>query len=301
MSRRIRSIKPEWLDDEKIAGASDEARVLSVALILMSDDYGRGRAALAAIAAGAWQYQLEREDGAHAPEILARASRALRELVEMGFVTVYQVDGQRYFEIRNWSKHQKVDKPGKPQIPAPRKPESLDIPEIRESLARVSREPPESLATDQDQDQEGIKDQDQERESAGEPATPRPVSVEPTPGVALHRAYVAELERRTARHDSLTSDKRKAADVAASELARTAELRGVAVDALVRVSLERWFADPWGRQKGFPFVAWAKQAASLATGEKAPPKGMAPPVSHQEFGRLVAEAGGSGHATIVFE
>jgi hypothetical protein len=51
MSRRIRSIKPEWLDDEKIAGASDEARVLSVALILMSDDYGRGRAALAAIAA----------------------------------------------------------------------------------------------------------------------------------------------------------------------------------------------------------------------------------------------------------
>ena len=44
MSQRIRSIKPEWLEDELLAQCSDAARVLSIALILLADDYGNGRA-----------------------------------------------------------------------------------------------------------------------------------------------------------------------------------------------------------------------------------------------------------------
>ena len=119
MSGRIRSIKPEWLEDELMAAASDEARVLSVALILMADDHGRGRASTASLAAGAWRYELERDDGANARETLAKTSRAFRELVEMRFVVAYDVERQRYYEIRNWSKHQKVDKPSKPRVPAP--------------------------------------------------------------------------------------------------------------------------------------------------------------------------------------
>lgn len=140
---RIRSVKPEWLDDELLAAASDEARVLSIALLLMSDDYGRGRASLATIAAGAWRFQMERDDGAHAPEVLARASRALRELVEMRFVVLYEVDRQRYFAIRNWAKHQKVDRPSAPRIPAPPdagNPENPDPREPPSEPSRVSRE-----------------------------------------------------------------------------------------------------------------------------------------------------------------
>lgn len=158
MSGRIRTIKPEWLDDELLAAASDEARVLSVALVLMADDYGRGRASLATIAAGAWRYQLERDDGAHAPEILARASRAFRELLGVRFVVVYEVAGQKYFAIRNWKKHQRVDKPGRPRVPEPPNPAPPETPVIapaardsrdsREESASDSRGPRETLVTD---------------------------------------------------------------------------------------------------------------------------------------------------------
>ena len=153
---RIRTVKPEWLDDEKIAGASDEARVLSIALILMSDDYGRGRASIATIAATTWRYQMEKDDGAHAPEILARASRAFRECLAIGFVEAYEVNGQRYFSIRNWSRHQRVDKKGKPHVPAPIEPKNTDkeahLRDPRETLATPSRDTPETLAPDLDPD-----------------------------------------------------------------------------------------------------------------------------------------------------
>jgi hypothetical protein len=152
VSGRIRTIKPEWLEDERLAAASDEARVLSVALILMADDHGRGRAATATIAAGAWRYQMERDDGVHAPEILARASRAIRELVAIEFADLYEVNGQRYFAIRNWSKHQKVDRPSKPRVPVPETTGTILVSEFqrdpRETLARPSEQPRETLATD---------------------------------------------------------------------------------------------------------------------------------------------------------
>lgn len=155
MTGRIRTIKPEWLEDELLAAASDEARVLSVALILMSDDYGRGRASRATLANGAWRFEMDRDDGERARETLAKASRALRELVAIHFVRVYEVAGQQYFEIRNWTKHQKVDKPSKPRIPEP----PADIPQEnrglsepsrdpREEASRPSRDPRETLATD---------------------------------------------------------------------------------------------------------------------------------------------------------
>lgn len=152
MSGRIRTLKPEWLEDEKLAALSDGARLLSAALMLMADDHGRGRASIATIASETWRYELERNDGANAPETLAKASRALRELVEMRFVILYTVDGQRYFAIRNWTKHQKVDRPGKERVPAPPTAENLNdsvtAPAPREGVASPSRESRENLATD---------------------------------------------------------------------------------------------------------------------------------------------------------
>jgi hypothetical protein len=140
---RIRSIKPDWLEDELMAAATDEARILSVALILMADDHGRGRASLATIAAETWRHQFTSDDAEKVRETLAKASRALRELVEMRFVVVYEVERQKYFAIRNWSKHQRVDKPGKPRIPAP--PDACspqqprDVGQIREDSTKVQR------------------------------------------------------------------------------------------------------------------------------------------------------------------
>jgi hypothetical protein len=156
LSGRIRTVKPEWLEDELLAAASDEARVLSVGLILLADDYGNGRASIATIAAEVWRYALERDDGANAPEVLAKASRAFRELLAIGFIGTWTEAGQRYFTIRNWARHQRVDKPGKPLVPKPRPDfwahvydgKTEDSGKPREVVATVSGGIPESLRPD---------------------------------------------------------------------------------------------------------------------------------------------------------
>jgi uncharacterized phage protein (TIGR02220 family) len=137
MAGRIRTIKPEWLENQRLGSCSDAARLLSIALILLADDHGRGRAATAYLAGQAWTYTL-----AKVPETLARVSAALSELVAIGYVRLYEVEGQEYFEILGWSRHQKVDKPGKPRVPDP------TLGKIRDTLAKV----PETLATDHDHD-----------------------------------------------------------------------------------------------------------------------------------------------------
>ncbi len=140
---RIRTIKPEWLTDERMALASSDARVLSIALIVMADDYGRGRANRIMLAGQVFPGKN--------PETLANA---LDELATGNFVTLYEVDGQSYYAVRNWDKHQRVDKPGKPRVPEI--PEGYEPPaKVRESVAKV----PETLAPDHDHDhdQEGTK------------------------------------------------------------------------------------------------------------------------------------------------
>lgn len=174
---RIRTIKPEWRTDEKLGACSDAARVLSVALITMADDYGRGRGSLAIIAAETWACELAKDDGAHASETLAKASRALRELVEMEYVDLYEVRGQRYFVLRNWRGHQKVDHPGRPIVPPPdsesdsEKPdENEDSRKPRAVLAKSSRESREGLVADL-----GPRTSTKDQEGSSASATPTPL------------------------------------------------------------------------------------------------------------------------------
>jgi hypothetical protein len=102
---RIRTIKPEWLEDERMAEASSDARVLSIALILLADDVGRGR--------------LNKATAARCfPADPATFDRAFAEL-QGWFVERYEVRGQGYFAIVNFRKHQKIDRPSKPRTPEP--------------------------------------------------------------------------------------------------------------------------------------------------------------------------------------
>lgn len=105
---RIRSIKPEWLDDEPLVACSAKARVLSVALILLADDHGNGRASAVMLAGRVFP-----------GEDHSQVELALTELVGIRYVHLYEVEGQRYYAIRNWSKHQVVSKPGAPKVPPP--------------------------------------------------------------------------------------------------------------------------------------------------------------------------------------
>ena len=109
MSRRIRSVKPEWLEDERLALVSSDARVMSIALMLLADDEGRGRAGPIMLAGQVFP-------GLANPREVS--AKALEELRAIDFVDLYEADGQHYFEIRNWLKHQKIDHPTPSKLPA---------------------------------------------------------------------------------------------------------------------------------------------------------------------------------------
>lgn len=116
---RIRSIKPEWLEDERLALASPIARVMSIALITLADDEGRGRGNPTTLGGRVFPGSANpREDSA----------RALEELARLRYVVLYDSGGQSYFQIRNWAKHQRVDRPTESRLPKP-------PPDVEETVA----------------------------------------------------------------------------------------------------------------------------------------------------------------------
>jgi hypothetical protein len=284
MSGRIRTVKPEWLEDEFLAAASDEARVLSIALILMADDHGRGRASIATIAAGAWRYQMEHDGGAHAPEILARASRALRELVEMGFVTLYEVARQRYFEIRNWAKHQKVDRPSKPRVPPPDESSPRVIPPTlanpREGLASTDRESRQTLATDLRPHTTDHRPPTEEQHTS---ALPPQSPAEPAPTGPVRQVFDAWLEEHVApEHHAkckLNGKRRRVIEARLREQYRPEQL----IDAIRGVKLSRYHMgenDTGTRYTDLVTIlrdgAQVEKFEALLAGPPKPRSGMAP-------------------------
>jgi hypothetical protein len=129
---RIRTIKPEFWTDKKVATWSHFTRLFFIGLWSASDDYGRGSAEPARIAAELFPYELSLDPS----ETLARVSESLDTLSRESRIVIYENHGETYYEITNWSKHQKVDNKGKARIPTSSDKDSIVS---RESLARVSR------------------------------------------------------------------------------------------------------------------------------------------------------------------
>lgn len=157
---RIRTIKPEWLEDERMAEASSDARVLSIALILLADDAGRGR--------------LNRATAARCfPADPVTFDRAFAELSGW-FVERYEVRGQGYYAIVNWSKHQRIDKPSKPRTPEPE-----EIIQNASDSENVDTKPaPQEIAPNGDTRESSRET----RESLASPTGPFPDGPGPGPG-----------------------------------------------------------------------------------------------------------------------
>lgn len=133
MAGRIRTIKPELLEDERTGGLSSDAFRLFIGLILIADDYGNFRAHPRVLAGHVFMYQ---------PSI--DVDPLLSELVAANLVALYQDSGQRYGHLLGWEKHQRVDKPGKPRVPEYGSEKRCDS----AIVAFDSRESRESAATD---------------------------------------------------------------------------------------------------------------------------------------------------------
>lgn len=150
MSGRIRTIKPEMLEDAIIAGLSHEAFRLFIACILCADDYGNLRAHPDQLKGSAFWLRESREGVAN----------LLEELGSAAVIARYHVRGQPYLHLCGWFTHQRVDKPGRPRVPGPKDPEAVvfagahnDSRDCRETVAtpsRESQEKPEPRARTQD-------------------------------------------------------------------------------------------------------------------------------------------------------
>lgn len=107
---RIRTLKPETLDDEKVADLTDPAWRLWVSSILLADDYGNLRANRRVLAGRVFPYP---KKGRPTVQTL------IEELEKAGLLLPYEVRNQSYLNHPNWRKHQRIDNPGKPRVPGP--------------------------------------------------------------------------------------------------------------------------------------------------------------------------------------
>lgn len=125
---RIRCIKPEFPQDEKLGSVSRDARLLFVQLWTVVDDAGRTRAASRLLASLLYPYD---ED---APALI---DGWIAELERVEAIRRYRVDGETYLDIPNWLKHQKIDRPTHSKLPpyiessrilaSPREPSPPDL------------------------------------------------------------------------------------------------------------------------------------------------------------------------------
>lgn len=143
MAGRIRSIKPEILDDEVVAALPHLEFRLFVSMFVMADDYGN-LGGIAARVKGTALWGTE--------DSVDKVKTALEHMAEVGLIEIYRVRGQAFIHLSGWSKHQKVDKPGRPIYPSPDQADSSgyeDSRDRREDVASIRETP----ALDQDHDQ----------------------------------------------------------------------------------------------------------------------------------------------------
>lgn len=133
---RIRTLKPEILDDEKVAPLSDTAFRLFASLVLLADDHGNTRADVRWVQGQVWWAHNE------PPNVLL----ALVELYRASLIEVYAVRGGTYVHLRGWAKHQRIDNAGKNRVPMPNDADANRIELIEADFAANRGESPRLAA-----------------------------------------------------------------------------------------------------------------------------------------------------------
>lgn len=112
---RIRTIKPEFWTDKKTGNLSNDAKCLLIGLLNYADDYGVLRYEPEELKIKLFPYH------SHTTPI-ALVEWLCKELMPPGLVeafTLMKIEGQArdYIFIRNFNKHQRIDKPSSPVLP----------------------------------------------------------------------------------------------------------------------------------------------------------------------------------------
>lgn len=113
---RIRSIKPEFWEDERVGALSIGARLLYLGLISLADDEGRFRASPTLVKAQIFPYDEQ-----------ADVPTWMRELENAKRIIRYIFDGETFAAIGKFKKHQKIDKPSPSKLPSPQDQASIAL------------------------------------------------------------------------------------------------------------------------------------------------------------------------------
>jgi hypothetical protein len=108
---RIRTIKPEFPEDETLGHVCRDARLMFVLLWTICDDFGRFRASASYLRGQLFPYD---EDISN-----KEVNEWLDQLCLVGRTKLYRVGNQAYGYVVNWTKHQRIDNASKSSIPEP--------------------------------------------------------------------------------------------------------------------------------------------------------------------------------------
>jgi hypothetical protein len=171
---RIRTIKPETWTDRRVGECSTNARLLFIATWNFADDHGGLDRSAKQLKAQAFPYDnLDCEP-------------LVQELLNVGLLIEYEVGGEKYLHIKNFRKHQRIDKPQKARIP---------VYEHSENVPRTLTEESKTI-----QRSNGLEGNGMERKKSREigPRTARPstaIRLPPEFELTPERRAIAETEK----------------------------------------------------------------------------------------------------------
>jgi hypothetical protein len=156
---RIRSIKPEFWTDPKLGRVSREARLLFIGSWNLSDDYGVCPADAAFLKGALFPFDADITE--------QTIETLLAELAQLDRIRFFEVEGERYFLIKNFRKHQFIDRPSKKRFA---KAPAEILRGLDECSSRAHRVLDEGSIMDRD------RDRDREEESGKKSARGKPIS-----------------------------------------------------------------------------------------------------------------------------
>lgn len=120
---RIRTIKPDFWTDEKLTECSLSARLLFIGTLNFADDAGNLDRSAKQIKARVF------------PIDAINCEPLLQELIAQGLLIEYSVNGKKYLHIKNFDRHQIINRPSKPTCPDFHESLITSLPLIDDSLS----------------------------------------------------------------------------------------------------------------------------------------------------------------------
>ncbi|NUQ88941.1 MAG: hypothetical protein HOQ43_10815 [Glycomyces artemisiae] len=187
---RIRTLKPTRFTSRSLARCPRDARTTFEGMWCEADDHGRGIADARLLKGAIWPLD---DDITH-----LHVFAFVDVLAATGHIRLYQVDGEAYYEVVNWERHQAAAyRRGEPKYPPPSAGQPLASLSAHEGVQESASRTQMGAGTGNREQGEG---KELPREPQAEPQPPTPVHA-PADAVASDEAVDGEIvdDNRTSR------------------------------------------------------------------------------------------------------